>query len=600
MSRVNSSGRCARELGAGRAAAWLSWLSVALLPISPTAMAAERTAPVLTLPAEHSDIESLTTHIELLEDTTRDLSIAEVMDEPHRSAFVAATPATANVGFTDSVWWARFTVRSSGETGHRVFLRQTYPLIDLLDLFEQTATGEWQQHATGDRRPFASREVAHRDFIFPLTIPAQSERTFYLRYESQGPIDISLALYDAPELLASVSKEQIAFGIYFGCVLMLLVWSGLVFVAVRDPAFFAYFAYVATFGLYMLVNNGIAFQFLWPESPRWANTSLIVLLNLAVFAALQFSRVILRAKDYTPTLDRVAQAMQLIFVVSLLVTPLLAYAQIIVPLTMLIMASVIFMLILGTVSMISGSRPARFYLLAWGFFLAGSIVFLLKTFGVLPHTFFTQNGWQIGALFEMVLLSMTLSSRMNELKHQNRTDSLTLLGNRRLFDDKLPTEFALARHLHRPLSLLMLDIDHFKAYNDRHGHAQGDEAIKVVANALRKHARKPFTACRYGGEEFTVILPGVEQEGAASIAERLRLTVQEAMSGDLAITISVGYACMSQTRFESEDKLFEAADFALYSAKQQGRNRTVASTGRRRGDVVDTVEGEKHVADGNG
>jgi diguanylate cyclase (GGDEF)-like protein len=546
--------------------------------------AAEPVAASFALPTEHVEIDFFSAHVQLLEDPAGELTIQDVSAAPFHERFTPATAATANVGFTDSVWWVRFTLRNPAEAERNVFLRQSYPLIDFLDFYEGAGSDPWRVVRTGDRRPFSSRAIAHRDFVFALSIPGHSERTYYLRYESQGPIDISLALYDAPQIIASVSREQIAFGVYFGSVLMLLVWSGLVFAAVRDKAFFAYFAYVATFGLYMLVNNGVAFQFLWPNSPQWANTSLVVLLNLAGFAALQFSRVILRAQDYTPRLDRAAQGLQLIFVLSLLVTPLLAYAQIIVPLTMLIMASVIFMLVLGTVSMLAGSRPARFYLLAWGSFLAGSIVFLLKTFGVLPHTFFTQNGWQIGALLEMILLSMTLSSRMNELKHESRTDSLTLLGNRRLFDDQLPSEFAQARQLHRPLSLLMLDIDHFKAYNDRHGHAQGDEAIKVVANALRRFARKPFLACRYGGEEFTVILPGMDEAAAANLAERLRATVEEALSGDLAITISVGYAALSQMRCETADQLFEAADFALYSAKQQGRNRVVAFRGRREED----------------
>jgi len=583
MSQVRASPNATHEGCGARAAAWQGWLIVALFALAPWVHAAEPLAPAFVLPAGTVHSESLLGYLELLEDQSGEATIEEISSEPFTSSFARATPAAANVGFTESVWWVRFRVRNPTDAAREVFLRQTYPLIDLLDLYEVSPAGEWIERVTGDRRPFATRQVAHRDFSFPLLIPENSERTFYVRYQSKGPIDISLSLQDASSLIGAVSREQLALGIYFGCVLMLLVWSGLVFIAVRDPAFFAYFAYVFAFGLYMLVNNGLAFQFLWPESPRWGNTSLIVLLNLAVIAALQFSRVILRAKDYTPRLDRAAEILQLVFIVSLVVMPLMDYASVIVPLTGLIMTAVIFMLVLGTTSALSGSRPARFYLLAWGSFLAGSIVFLLKTFGVLPHTFLTQNGWQIGSLIEMILLSMTLSSRMNELKNQSRTDSLTLLGNRRLFDDKLPTEFALSRHLHRPLSLLVLDIDHFKAYNDRHGHAQGDEAIKVVANALRKHSRKPMTACRYGGEEFTVILPGMDHEAAGQLAERVRATVQESMCGDLAITISVGYAStsMSHMRFESEDELFEAADFALYSAKQQGRNRVVAFTGRR-------------------
>lgn len=573
MGLKGDRGRNARR-AAGATPPWLA-LVVLFLAAAPTLVAAANAPAGL--------------RIDLLEDAEGALSIDQVSASPVQDRFFAGTPEDLNVGFTRSVWWVRLTIANDTDAAEHRYLRQTYPLIDYLDVYARARNGEWHEYSTGDRRVFSSRPVAHRDFIFPLTIPPESERIVYLRYESQGPIDISLALSNSAGLLAALSREQLAYGIYFGCVLMLLVWSGLVFVAVRDNAFFAYFAYVALFGLYMLINNGLAFQYFWPNSPKWGNTSLLVLLHLAAFAALQFSRMILRAADFTPRLDRAAKGLQLVFVTSLLLTPLVDYAQIILPLAFLIMTCVVFMLVLGTVSMISGSRPARFYLLAWSTFLAGSMVFLLKTFGVLPHTFITQHGWQIGSLVEMILLSMTLSSRMNELKHQSRTDSLTLLGNRRLFDDKLRHEVAQAKQLGRSLSLLVLDIDHFKDYNDRHGHVQGDEAIKIVANALRRHTRKRFTACRFGGEEFTVILPGVEESDAAKLAERLRASVQESLEGDRAITISIGYASLSQANFETAEKMLEAADFALYSAKQAGRNRVMGFRGRRSKDLAVTA-----------
>jgi two-component system, sensor histidine kinase LadS len=537
-------------------------------------------AHAFVLPAEDAlYVENFATEVELLEDTRGALDIATVSSPSAR--FQPATPATANVGFTDSVWWVRFTVRNPHADERRVFVRQNYPLIDYLNLYEQGADGRWREIETGDRRVFHSRPIANRDFIFPLAAPANSERTFYLRYQSQGPVDISLSMYATPDLLESLSREQIAFGIYFGCVIMLLVWSGLVFIAVRDRAFLAYFTYVGTFGLYMSVSNGLAFQFLWPDSPRWANTSVIVLICIALIAAVQFSRMILHAKHFAPKLDWVAKFLQWIAVTLVIAAPFASYALLIAPVAGLILLAVIFMLTLGIVCMLLGSRPARLYVLAWGSFLCGSIVFLLKIFGLLPHTFFTQNGWQIGSLLEMILLSMSLSTRMNELQHQNRTDPLTLLGNRRMFDHRLPTELAIARTLKRPLSLLMLDIDHFKPYNDRHGHARGDEAIKIVADVLRQYVRKPHIACRFGGEEFTIILPGMHEQDAHALAERLRKGVEEALSGDLKITVSVGYACTSQSHFETADKLFDAADFALYSAKQQGRNRVAAFTQRR-------------------
>ncbi|HEY6125739.1 MAG TPA: diguanylate cyclase [Steroidobacteraceae bacterium] len=530
------------------------------------------------------NVEKLSGAISLLEDASGALDIAQVSSAPANEDFIPATPKSANVGFSDSAWWARVTVRNRGDASRFVYLRQDYPLIDTIDLYEPIAGGGWRRHATGDRTPFGTRDVAHRDFLFPLTVAAGSDATYYLRFSSQGPIDINLSLLDPDTLTAEVSQEQLAYGVYFGCVIMLLVWSGLVFIAVRDGAFLAYFAYIATFGLYMMVNTGLAYQYLWPDSPRWANTCLLVLLSLSLITAVQFSTTILRASDYTPRLNRVARGLQALAVCAIVLSPLLKYSVLVQPITLLIMLSVVFMITLGIVSLLAGSRPARPYVIAWGAFLAGSMVVLLKNFGVLPHTFFTQHSWQVGSLLEMILLSMTLSSRMSELQHQSRTDALTLLGNRRLFNDKLAEEFTRALQQNHPLALLVLDIDKFKHYNDMHGHAQGDEAVKAVAHALRKHARKPYVACRYGGDEFCAILPGTSEASAAVLAERLRAAVQSSMTGEHTVTVSVGYACHVGTRFENAHQLFEAADAALYSAKEQGRNTIAAFQGRRTGD----------------
>ena len=513
-------------------------------------------------------------HLELLEDPTGMLTIDSVSAVD--AGFQVAPLSATNIGFTPSVWWVRITLRNDSPHRQSVMLRQNYPLIDYIELYRQGADGQWQRLATGDRRPFTDRPLAHRDFVFPLTVAADSAQSVYLRYQSQGPIDISLSLYSEPELLEQISREQLAYGIYYGAVLMLLVWSVLVFVAVRDNAFLAYFAYVASFGLYMATHNGLAFQFLWPGSPTWGNTGLIVLLCLSLLAALQFSRMILHAKAYAPRLEKIAIAFQVVAATGLLLAPLLPYKTLIVPVTLLILLSVVFMLIMGCVSALAGSIPARYFLLAWGAFLAGSIIYLWKIFGILPHTFVTQNSWQIGSLLEMILLSMTLSSRMNELQHQSRTDALTQLGNRRLFDDKLPAAVNLVSQTKRPLALLILDIDHFKQFNDRHGHARGDEAIKLVGHVLRKLIRKPYLACRYGGEEFVVILPGANHDEAAVLAERLRRTVEQDSDGEYAIHISIGLACYETPDITSAEQLLEAADFALYTAKEQGRNQLVS------------------------
>jgi diguanylate cyclase (GGDEF)-like protein len=572
-----------------------SWTSLLILLVSCLPIPVLGDSPgVITLdPGAPVHVEKLGDALELLEDRVGNLDVVAVSTPPVDARFISATLESTNIGFSAAAWWARVTVRNPSDASRLVYLRQDYPLIDSVDLYEPTADGGWRVHATGDRKPFASRDVAHKDFLFPLTLPPHSDRTFYLRFASQGPVDINLSLLDADVLASELSREQLAYGVYFGCVFMLLVWSGLVFLAVRDGAFLAYFAYVATFGVYMTVNTGFAFQYFWPDSPRWANTALIFLLNAAIIAALQFSLTILRSRDYTPRLFIMARVLQGMALVAIALIPVFSYAVLVRPVTFLILVSVCFMIALGVISLLLGSRPARFYVIAWGAFLCGSVIFLFKNYGLVPHTFMSQHSWQVGALFEMILLSMTLSSRMSELQHQSRTDPLTLLGNRRQFDVNLPTEFARASEDGHPLSLLVIDIDQFKLYNDLHGHAQGDEAVKVVAQALRKHARKPYIACRYGGDEFCAILPATSEASAAVLAERLRAAVQHTLSGEETVTVSIGYACQSHGRFESAVQLFEAADAALYSAKEQGRNTIAGFQGRRSNDPPSVKDDEQ-------
>ncbi len=561
--------------------AWLTSLLLVVCLVTEVALG----APVITtIPGEALRIERFSGEVELLEDPGGQLGIADVSSGPAAEGFRRATPETANVGFTSSAWWVRFTLHNPAPEPREIFLRQGYPLIDYITFFSPDPLGGWRELATGDRLDFDTRAIAHRDFFFPLDLPAAGERTFYLRYASQGPVDIHLTLLDAAEMTGAVSREQLAYGVYFGAVIMLLVWSGLVFIAVRDNAFLAYFAYVATFGLYMGVNTGLAFQYLWPSSPQWANTCLLVLLNVSLIAALHFSTTILRSRDYTPRLFLIARGLQIAAAIAVALVPVLDYAVLVRPVTFLILISVIFLITLGVVSLLAGSRPARFFVIAWSAFLAGSIIFVLKNFGMLPHTFLTQHSWQVGSLLEMILLSMTLSSRMSELQQQSRTDPLTLLGNRRHFDHKLPAEFNAALQSGLPLSLLVLDIDHFKQYNDRNGHAQGDEAIKLLGGVIRRHARKPFVACRYGGEEFCVILPRSDASVAGMVAERLRSAAESLIAGELGITISVGHATLTADEYPTPEKFFEAADAAMYSAKQAGRNRVAEFRGRRNDD----------------
>jgi two-component system, cell cycle response regulator len=157
------------------------------------------------------------------------------------------------------------------------------------------------------------------------------------------------------------------------------------------------------------------------------------------------------------------------------------------------------------------------------------------------------------------------------------TDSLTLALNRRALTERLESELDRARRYSLTLSLLMVDLDHFKAVNDSFGHLAGDEALRGVARVLQREARSVDVVARYGGEEFVVILPETGEEGAVKVAERIRARVTEQPQEGLvpmpAVTVSIGVATVLSSQLQAPEELIALADEALYRAKAQGRNR---------------------------
>lgn len=168
------------------------------------------------------------------------------------------------------------------------------------------------------------------------------------------------------------------------------------------------------------------------------------------------------------------------------------------------------------------------------------------------------------------------------LAEQATTDALTGLPNRRAFDDAFVREIARSERHRKPLTLAVLDVDHFKQFNDTYGHATGDEVLKTVGATLMRTLRTTDLGARFGGEEFAVILPETDLSGALVAAERIRRAIGDSSidvpQGKVGVTVSIGTVTYNPHRGSATPaKLFEMADKALYCAKQQGRNRVVGA-----------------------
>ena len=205
-------------------------------------------------------------------------------------------------------------------------------------------------------------------------------------------------------------------------------------------------------------------------------------------------------------------------------------------------------------------NTARFALLLGGMaYLAGGVLLFVL--------FYYLVGW----------IGRRIEQNEQRLEQLASVDQLTGLYNRRMYHSILAAEIARAQRYDHPLSILMLDIDHFKHVNDNYGHVTGDRILERLGRLLTDSVRGENIVCRYGGEEFTIIVPELGAEAASEMAERLREIVEQtnfdsAEDRKFKITISIGVAAFPDSGYTVE-QLTRAADIALYAAKESGRNR---------------------------
>jgi two-component system, sensor histidine kinase LadS len=243
-----------------------------------------------------------------------------------------------------------------------------------------------------------------------------------------------------------------------------------------------------------------------------------------------------------------------------------------------------------------GNRPAIYLAAAWAVLAAGAFSFSLLGLRLLPPSFWTVHGVAIGMAIETVLLSMALAERVRRLslersqfqRMQDRylelsiTDELTGLYNRRYLLSRLQSEAEHAERLDQPLCLIFLDLDGFKSVNDSFGHASGDLVLKELSAEIGSTLREGDVACRFGGEEFAIVMPGIRLRDATTAAERLRAGFEarpkRGIGGEpIRITISLGV--VQAAAGEGPEDIIDRADKAMYRAKERGKNRVEQDDG---------------------
>jgi two-component system, sensor histidine kinase LadS len=592
------------------------WLRIGLTMLSACLCDVASADPTVELRAGDSQV-ALSPYVSYRHDTSGVDRIDDVWQRVGRGEFAPLPGGNAAFGFQSGAFWFHAAIVNGNAGEQRWLLLQQYPLSDRIDIHARYPDGRTVHMASGDTLPFAARSISYRHPNFLLDLPEGERVDLLVRVRSQSSMQVPLVLYTPTAFTEIMRDAQLSIGLYYGILLALFFYNLVLWLTIRDSSYFWYLFHISAFGMVLFCLNGLGFEYLWPDNAWLADKSVPLSIALALIGMHQFARVFLELPLRWPSGDKVtigAIAMFLLFGIAAIVVP---YRTIVPLLSLAVLVSIVWISIVSIVVLRRGYRPARLFLLSWAMFLGGTAAFTLVAFGVVPKTFYTEYGVQIGSALEMLFLSIALSYRYAALRNENerivneanqqlerkvaqrtqevrstlvqleeaharlrdssRRDGLTGLYNRTWFHEAFEQMLLEANVDRRPLSLLMIDLDHFKSINDEHGHLVGDDCLRAAAQRIGK-ALRPHDAllARFGGEEFVVALPNQDLHSAVAVAETLRKALVcepcAAHGMNIRISASVGVHTVEPGTIDDIDDALQVADQALYAAKDNGRN----------------------------
>jgi diguanylate cyclase len=593
-----------------RLGAWICALALVLLP---------RLGHAGPPPAAFGDDThalDLSPYVEVLADPGHALGIETVAGGGADLGFGPAPPGGRLAGLTSSAFWLRFRLTTAPGVRGPLVLEIDYPLLDHVELFEEQPAGGFVRRVSGDAVPFSLRELAHAAPAFLVEPPGETPRTFHLRIRSSGSLQVPLRLMRYDAFVAHLETAQLVVGLFLGMLLILTATGLLLYALMRDRLFLLFAGFIGGYTLLQAALSGQAFALLWPDATTWASRAGPVLVVVTALFAAAFIRDFLESRTRLPGVDRFFAALSAIgagVILAAFVDVRWGIRLSALYATVLIGTAVVSALLLAA----RGFRPARYFAAAMSAFLIGMLIATLTYVGLLPYTGLTGQAMQIGTLLLAVMIAIAITTRIrdlqvararaaesaqkyltalnqelerlvrdrtkalerknDELRELAARDSLTGLLNHRAVIEQFHHALNSAYRYREPLAVIMVDIDHFKAVNDRFGHQAGDSVLMTLARLLLQHVRAADVCGRYGGEEFLLLLPKAVPGTAYELAERLRRQIHALELAELQgtrVTASFGVAELDlDGPAVSGDHLIRRADEALYQAKRLGRNR---------------------------
>ncbi len=373
---------------------------------APVLAGGEDRVPVLTFSNATEEVR-IQDELESLADPSGSLDITAV----RRLDF---EPFAGSPGYASGAFWYRTKIHNAAGTDELV-LEITYPVLDHIDLYvvpDSQAAAESRQRG-GDALAFAQREFHYRNFAFPLHIARGTSATIYLRVETDSSVQVPIVLRTEQAFHRHRQSGEAVLAFYYGGMIIMAAYNFFLFFALRDRSYLHYVALNLSLVFILLVQNGLAYQYLWPTSIWWNDRAQALSVLIGSAFTLAFCRSFLGLRSVLPRLDLVVRIIIAAIAVASVASLHIDLRTSLRIASLAAITAAVLGLIVGFAAVLQGRRAARFYLLAEAALILFAVPMALRNFGLLPHSFFTTYGLHIGSLIEVTLLSFALADRIN-------------------------------------------------------------------------------------------------------------------------------------------------------------------------------------------
>ena len=362
--------------------------------------------------------------LSVLEDPAGEMTIEEVSKS---DLFRDAGEGVPNYRFTESVYWFRFSV-DNRTLDDSFIIEIGYPPLDYVSLFHRRINGSFIESKSGDLLPFSSRAKDHRTITFSSQQPTGTTAEYFLRVATSSSMQVPVRVYTEASFAEMTRTENTFLGGFYGVFGVMILFNGLLWLSLRDHTYLLYVFHLFTYLLSQVALNGDGHRYIYGDFPVQGNIFMPFILSLGLLAVFWFNRKFLLLSQYSAGFNHVFRFVEIICGLMVICSFVLPYKSVIQIVAFIGLVGGPIFIAAGYKVWALGYHPAKIFVLAWFLLCSGAVIYSLKSYGILPNNTFTDHASQIGAVFQVVLLSLALAHRIHIVQEKQAASQTALLA----------------------------------------------------------------------------------------------------------------------------------------------------------------------------